>query len=253
MRPHAHAFLTGYRVSVVVSDVPPVPSGCPPVDSLLGGGFERATVTQLYGPPASGKTNLALSTAVATAASDGKSLYIDTEGFSLERCRQIATGITDRVDPEAILDRLVISEVHDFQGQQQAIRDAETIADGLDLIVLDSATGFYRLERINEGEDDAGDALRQLADQVAFLLGLARRHSLAVVLTNQVFTDPESEMFRPLGGYTLEHWSGTILKLDRYRGGKRKVTLQKHRSRPAGESVQVQLTDAGIVGVESAP
>ncbi|WP_264371934.1 ATPase domain-containing protein [Halomicrobium sp. ZPS1] len=38
-----------------------VSTGCAEIDDLLGGGFERGAVTQIYGPPAAGKTNLALS------------------------------------------------------------------------------------------------------------------------------------------------------------------------------------------------
>ncbi|MFD1596627.1 ATPase domain-containing protein, partial [Haloplanus litoreus] len=67
----------------------PVSTGCPPLDDLLGGGFERGTVTQVYGPPAAGKTNLALSAAVQVAASGGTAVYVDTEGLSVDRFRQL--------------------------------------------------------------------------------------------------------------------------------------------------------------------
>ena len=48
-----------------------ISTGCAPLDELLGGGIERGTVTQLYGPPAAGKTNVALSAAVQVAADGG--------------------------------------------------------------------------------------------------------------------------------------------------------------------------------------
>ena len=51
-----------------MNDGEPVATGCDPVDGLLGGGFERGTVTQVYGPPAAGKTNLALAAAIEVAA-----------------------------------------------------------------------------------------------------------------------------------------------------------------------------------------
>jgi len=50
----------------------PVPTGCQPIDDLLGGGFERGTVTQVYGEPAAGKTNLALAAAVEAAVDGGR-------------------------------------------------------------------------------------------------------------------------------------------------------------------------------------
>ncbi|OYR59922.1 DNA repair protein RadB, partial [Halorubrum sp. E3] len=55
----------------------PIPTGCRPVDDLLGGGFERGVVTQVYGPPAAGKTNLALAAAVEVAGGGDRALYID--------------------------------------------------------------------------------------------------------------------------------------------------------------------------------
>ncbi|PCR91108.1 DNA repair and recombination protein RadB [Natrinema ejinorense] len=237
-----------------------IPTGCGPVDELLGGGFERGTVTQLYGPPAAGKTNLALSAAVETAVGGGTAVYIDTEGVSLDRFQQLLEaavggpardrtgaprdGETD--DVEAVASRIVIEDALDFEEQAEAVRDAEEFAERAELIVLDSATGFYRLERTADG--DEGEALRSVTRQVTHLLSLARKHDLAVVLTNQVFADPDSDRTRGLGGNTLEHWTGTVVRLERFRGGKRRATLEKHRSKPAGESVQFRITDTGLEG-----
>lgn len=220
-------------------------TGCTAIDDLLGGGFERGIVSQVYGPPAAGKTNLALSTAVDVAANGGSALYVDTEGLSVERFRQIARGTaTDEQEFETITSRLIISEAHDFEEQAEAVRDAEDVAEEVDLVVLDSATGFYRLERTDDQE--AGDALRRVTAQVTHLLSLARKHDLGVIITNQVYTDPDSDRARPLGGHTLEHWSGVVLRLDRFRGGNRRATLEKHDSRPAGETVTFEIVEGGL-------
>ncbi len=241
----------------------PIRTGCAPVDELLGGGFERGVVTQLYGPPAAGKTNLALAAAVEVAAAGDRVLYIDTEGLSIDRFRQLAearvhggsvdehahgAGADDHDTDErveTIAGRLIITEAYDFDDQREAVRDAEELATEVDLIVLDSATGFYRLER---GDDvEGGDSLRDVAKQVTHLLSLARRHDLAVVITNQVFTDPDADRTRALGGNTLEHWTGTILRVDRFRGGNRRATLEKHRSKAAGETATFRIVDEGLV------
>ena len=37
------------------------------IDSMLGGGFEKGTITQIFGPPSSGKSNIALTLAVNVA------------------------------------------------------------------------------------------------------------------------------------------------------------------------------------------
>ncbi|WP_435184595.1 DNA repair and recombination protein RadB [Halobellus sp. EA9] len=224
-------------------------TGCRALDELLGGGFERGTVTQLYGPPAAGKTNVALSAAVRVAGAGDRAVYIDTEGLSIDRFRQLADAVAgDEATVEEITSRLIVSEAHDFEEQEQAVRDAEEFAERAELIVLDSATGFYRLERTADGE--AGESLRRVARQVTHLLSLARKHDLAVVVTNQVFTDPDTDRARPLGGHTLEHWTGAVVRLERFRGGNRRATLEKHRAKPAGESVTFEITDEGLAATE---
>ncbi|MFB6101208.1 MAG: AAA family ATPase [Haloplanus sp.] len=255
----------------------PVPTGCAPLDDLLGGGFERGTVTQVYGPPAAGKTNLALSAAVQVAASGGTAVYIDTEGLSVDRFQQLAAAVANREerpssgnrtktddsegsespratgeagdshDLETITSRIVVTEAHDFAEQEEAVRDAADFAPRAELIVLDSATGFYRLER---HDDDEGETLRRVGRQVTHLLSLARKHDLAVVVTNQVFTDPDGDRSRALGGHTLNHWTGTVLRLDRFRGGNRRATLEKHRSKPAGETATFRITAEGLAAGE---
>jgi DNA repair protein RadB len=231
-----------------VAEPAPVSTGCSPLDDLLDGGLERGTVTQLYGPPAAGKTNVALSAAVETAAAGGTALYVDTEGLSIERFRQIAEA-RDRApaDVEALTSRIVVSAAHDFGEQREAVQDAADFADRADLVVVDSITGFYRLERT---QDEDGEALRDVARQVTHLLGLARRHDLAVLVTNQVYTDPGSNQDRPLGGHTLAHWTGVIVRLERFRGGIRRATLEKHGAKPAGETARFQITGSGLAGVE---
>jgi DNA repair protein RadB len=224
-------------------------TGCQSLDDLLGDGFERGTVTQLYGPPAAGKTNLALSAAVNVAADGGTAVYIDTEGLSADRFRQLAAAAAgDDRSIEDVTSRLIISDAHDFASQEEAVRDAAEFAERAELIVLDSATGFYRLERT--GDTDAGDSLRRVAQQVTHLLSLARKHDLAVVITNQVFTDPETDRARALGGHTLDHWTGVILRLDRFRGGNRRATLEKHRSKAAGDTAAFEIGAEGLSSVE---
>ncbi|MFB6178417.1 MAG: DNA repair and recombination protein RadB [Halorientalis sp.] len=227
----------------------PIPTGCTSIDDLLGGGFERGVVTQLYGPPAAGKTNLALSAAVETAATGNSALFIDTEGLSVDRLEQVAGSRPAAL--EDIASRIIISDVLDFEQQGEAVQDAAEFAEQVELIVLDSATGFYRIKRSED--DEAGDALRTVAQQVTHLLSLARKHDIAVVITNQVYTDPDSDRAAPLGGHTLTHWSGVVCRIERFRGGNRRVTLEKHQSKPAGDTARFKITGEGLASVEDAP
>ncbi|MWG35791.1 DNA repair and recombination protein RadB [Halomarina oriensis] len=224
-----------------------ISTGCAPVDDLLGGGLERGAVTQVYGAPAAGKTNIALSAAVGVAASGSSVLYIDTEGISPDRFEQLARSVAGDEGVDELASRVIVSDALDFEEQEEAVKDAAEVASQVDLVVLDSATGFYRLERDN---DDEGATLRKVVRQITHLLSLARRHDVAVLITNQVFTDPDSDRSRGLGGHTLSHWSAAVVRLERFRGGNRRATLEKHRSKPAGGSARFRITDDGLVAAD---
>jgi DNA repair protein RadB len=190
---------------------------------------------------------------VSVAGGGESALYLDTEGLSVDRLEQLAESRTRGTDEtvEDLASRILVTQVLDFDEQEEAVRDAAEFAPEVELVVLDSATGFYRLERTAE---DGGETLRAVARQVTHLLSLARKHDLAVVITNQVFSDPEaeSERVRPLGGHTLTHWSGAVVRLERFRGGNRRATLEKHRSKPAGETARFRITTDGLESVDEA-
>jgi RecA/RadA recombinase len=57
-----------------------VPSGWPAVDGLLGGGFPRGAITELCGPPGSGKTALALAALARTTETGSLAAFVDGRG-----------------------------------------------------------------------------------------------------------------------------------------------------------------------------
>jgi len=161
-----------------VSD--PIPTGCRPVDDLLvGRGFERAGRHAGVRPASGRQDDLALAAAVEVAAGGDRALYIDTEGLSIDRFEQMAAGRANRPDVdetvEEIASRLVISEAYDFDDQREAVRDAEELAEEIELIVLDSATGFYRLERAGDTEGGESPEGRKAGDAPP-VSGPATRH-----------------------------------------------------------------------------
>ncbi|MDY7081847.1 MAG: DNA repair and recombination protein RadB [Halobacteria archaeon] len=229
-------------------------TGCESLDSLLGGGFERGVVSQLYGLPGTGKTNICIQTAVETIRDGGSVVYIDTEGFSPARFEQIAGDDSDEIARE-----FIVKEVYDFDEQVVAVRDVENLASEIDLVILDSATGLYRVEPHDEdanGSDDESP-LKRLTRQVTHLTSLARRYDFAAVITNQVYTRMENGMgsnnasgnsngISPLGGRMVEHWTKAIVRLEKSGGNSRKAFLEKHRSQPTGRSASFHISDDGI-------
>jgi len=214
-------------------------SGDPAFDALIGGGLEPRTITQLYGEPASGKSTICLVAAIAALRAGNAVVYIDSEGFSIERFRQIAGA-----DTEKIADRLFLFEPLDFEHQGIVIAEAEKVlkAHKPRLLVMDSATALYRTD-LEKGRD----ALQVLTKQMIHLLGYAKRYDIPVIITNQVYMDTTRNTWYGLGGYALEHISKVIVRLEKAESpGLRRARLVKHRSQPEGASIEYEITESGI-------
>ena len=50
------------------------------LDEILGGGVEKGCITQFYGPPGCGKTNIALKILYEATKNGKKAIFMDTEG-----------------------------------------------------------------------------------------------------------------------------------------------------------------------------
>ncbi|MDK2890816.1 MAG: repair protein RadB [Methanoculleus sp.] len=217
-----------------------VSTGSQALDDLLGGGLERRTITQIYGEPASGKSAFCLMAAVATLRAGNSVVYIDTEGFSVERFSQLAGE-----NAGAFADRLYLFEPIDFAQQGAMIADTEGLLKKngpapVGLLVMDSATALYRTEL-----DLGREALRKLSHHMIKLLGLAKKYDIPVLITNQIYMDVERDRVAGLGGTALEHLSKAIVRLEK-KDGVRRAMLRKHRSRPEGLSFDFVITEDGI-------
>jgi DNA repair protein RadB len=225
-------------------------TGCKSIDELLGGGFEAGTVTQLYGEAGSGKTNICLQMAVACARNGNSVIIIDSEGLSPERFLQIAAAHASGDEAvERIAGRIILYQPQNFEQQTSCIKEIEKVIkekegkSAVALVILDSATLFYRLEQ----EDERNLYLKGLANQIAHLLEIARRYNLAVIITNQVYKDIEKGELRPVAEYTLEYLSKVIVQLEKVAGGgKRRAILKKHRSMPEDTSCTFFITGTGV-------
>jgi DNA repair protein RadB len=219
------------------------PCGCKCIDEMLGGGVEGGIVTQLYGASGTGKTNICIQLAVECVKSGKKVVFIDTEGFSAERFKQIAGD-----DAKKIAGNIIIYEPASFEQQYSAITDIEKLmSDKIGLIILDSAALFYRLGLTQDDSEEQNVGLRrELVNQIGILHGIARKYSVAVVITNQVFKDVTTGELCPVGGNALEHLSKTIILLEKTGMSKRRATLRKHRSRSEGVYCDFVLTEKGV-------
>jgi DNA repair protein RadB len=219
-----------------------VPLGCVSLDRLLGSGIKTRTITQVYGEFGTGKSNICLQAVVRCIGMGKKVVYIDPEGsFSEKRVEQIA-----RESKQKVLDNTYLVEVSDFEEQCKAVDELpEKIDEDVLLIVVDSIAYLYRLA-IGE-EKDYRKVNQALGLQLARLLDIARKRNVAVLITNQVYTDQKTGEKEPVGGDILKYASKIIVRLDKIDAERRKATLVKHQHRKAGESAGFRIVGAGVV------
>jgi DNA repair protein RadB len=214
-----------------------ISTGAVGLDNLLGGGLESRVITQFFGEAGSGKSTLCLMAVVSVLRNGGGVVYIDSEGFSIERFSQIAGNSTME-----FAKHLYIFEPSTFAEQGMMIAESERlIKTGIaHLIVVDSATALYRVEQM-----DMKDALSMLSHQMMVLLGIAKRYDIPVLITNQVFMDIDHHRLSGLGGTALSHISKAIIRVEKYEGYRRAV-ISKHRSLAEGNSWEFVITSDGV-------
>jgi DNA repair protein RadB len=214
-----------------------VGTGARVLDRLLDGGYESDAITTIYGPAGSGKTNLALLAAVEVAKSGKKVIFIDTEGgFSVHRLKQVMP------EYKRILDRIVFLRPTTFEEQKKAIETlAELVSSKVGLIVVDTITMLYRLER-TVGE---GDSNKELGLQIASLNRICRTKGIPILMTSQVYSRFDDSAIHVVGGDLIKYGSKCLLELQPLHT-KRRVILKKHRSIPSEGEGFFHIVERGI-------
>lgn len=217
-----------------------IPTGSEGFDKLLRGGLEPKMITQFFGEAGSGKSTLCLVCAVEAIRRGKSVVYIDTEGFSVERFSQIAGA-----DADEFAKRIYVCEPNSFAEQGMMIAESESLlkSGNVGLIVIDSVTALYRVENMQTSE-----ALNMLSKQMINLLGLAKRYDIPALVTNQVFMDVDKGRLKGLGGTHLSHISKAIVKIERFEGYRRAV-ISKHRSLPEGAYWDFRIVEGGVESV----
>lgn len=206
--------------------------------------FLPKTITQLYGPAASGKTNICLIAAVEEAKKGNKVVFIDTEGsFSKERIKQLSGK-----DLNTVLSNIILAEPNDFDEQKIAINKLEDLAgEGkASLIIIDSLVSLYRLEM---GGGDAYALNREMGKLLAKLVKIGKKYNIPILVSNQVYSsfekgDAESRI-TPVGRDLLRYWTKVIIGL-RKEDDCRVAILERHKFKKEGESVRFTIDNHGI-------
>lgn len=187
-------------------------TGFAEVDRLLGGGFPRGRMSEIAGPPSSGRTSLALGL-LATVTGAGETAALVDRADAFDPASAEAAGVD--------LERVLWLRARD---PGDALRCIERLlqTDGFALVVLDETTATtalpsttaLRLSRLTAGGDAA-----------------------LVLLGRERLAGPHAEIALELRPGAAR-FAGTPALLEELEIG---VHLTRHRTAPAGRTVSLRL------------
>ena len=192
-----------------------VTTGTKNLDDLLGGGIETWAITEFYGEFGSGKTQLCHTLCCNVQLPrdqyglEAAAIYVDTEGtFRPERIAEIAAA--RGMDPEAVLKKIIVARAYNSAHQELIVKDVGRVieANKAKLVIIDSAVAHYRAEFLGRGT--LAERQQRLNRFMHHLLRIAEIYNVAVVVTNQVQSAPDSyfgDPTRPTGGHVVAHTS----------------------------------------------
>ncbi|QGA15465.1 hypothetical protein EYB26_003123 [Talaromyces marneffei] len=224
-------FTTATEMHARRSELISITTGSKQLDTLLAGGIETGSITEIFGEFRTGKSQLCHTLAVTCqlpfdmGGGEGKCLYIDTEG-TFRPVRLLAVAQRYGLVGEEVLDNVAYARAYNSDHQLQLLNQASQMMceTRFSLLIVDSATALYRTDFNGRGE--LSNRQTHLAKFLRTLQRLADEFGIAIVITNQVVSQVDggpSSMFnpdpkKPIGGNIIAHASTTRLSLKKGRG-----------------------------------
>ncbi|MFQ6076610.1 MAG: DNA repair and recombination protein RadA, partial [Candidatus Bathyarchaeia archaeon] len=233
-------------------------TGSTNLDTLLGGGVETQAITEVYGDFGSGKTQLCHTLCVTCqrppeeGGLGGGAIYVDTEStFRPERLYQIAQ--TRGIDPEETVRNVTFCKVYNSSHLELVVRALGKHIEKCNarLVVVDSVISLHRAEFMGRGT--LAERQQRLNNMIHRLLRLAEIYNIAVVVTNQVQTKPDTffgDPTRPAGGNVIAHACTYRIYL-RKAGKDRSATIVDSPCHPY-VNTKFTITEAGVTDPEGA-
>lgn len=185
------------------------------LDELFLGGIETQAVTEFYGEFGSGKSQICHTLCITagqpveSGGLDSGVIYVDTEGtFRPERLEQIARE--RGVDPLHALKNVAVCKVYNSSHLELIVKNLGKYVDDYKakLVIIDSIISLHRAEFAGRGT--LADRQQRLNSIMHKLLRIAEIYNIALVVTNQVQSAPDTffgDPTRPTGGNVIGHAS----------------------------------------------
>ncbi|HMD70117.1 MAG TPA: hypothetical protein VKF41_02175 [Bryobacteraceae bacterium] len=223
-----------------------IPTGFPALDQALGpGGFPRSAMSELFGPPACGKTTLALQWVAHMQASGLAAAWIDAD-HTFDAAYAAALGV--------VLDGLPLALP---ESAEQALEMAGRLAlsGAVDAVVIDSAAALAPQVELDAGvTGGAGLQSRVLASGLKRLARAVAKSDAAVLFLNQTrsrMNPSEGEAETSAGGPSLKLYAAVRLVLEPADG--RSVRFRTLKNKAAAAFREGVLGRGGAVGFARTP
>jgi DNA repair protein RadA len=233
-------------------------TGCKKLDEILGGGIETQALTELIGEYGSGKTQICMMLSITAqlphdkGGLEGRVVFIDTEGtFMPERVYQIASSMG--LNPKEAASNIFVARAYNSSHQCLLIDRLFMLCpeNNVKLVVVDSMISHFRGEYI--GRENLSDRQQKLNQYLHKLIRLSEAYNLAVVITNQVQSNPASffggDPNRPAGGNIMAHACTHRVYLRKGSKGVRVARIIDSPYLPEKEAY-FMITEKGIVDAE---
>jgi len=248
--------LSGKDAKKILGSMDHITTGLKGLDHILGGGVETCAVTEFYGPAKAGKTQIChqLCVTVQLPKEEGgleaPALYIDTERtVKYDHIQNLAERFG--LDPDLATDNVFYAYAMNSEALYDIVhkRLDEVVQNrGIKLVVVDCLTGHFRAEYC--GRESLPLRQQKLNRVIHDLLRIAVSHDLAVVVTNQVHSQPDlyGKSENPIGGHTVAHGVTFRLGLSIRKHNMRTVTVVDAPALPPDEAY-FAITSHGLVDI----
>lgn len=164
-----------------------IKTGLEKLDEILGGGLQSGTITDIFGPSGTGKTQLALQIMLNSISEKNMIFYQDTTGnFRPERLLEMAEpkGLNRQ-----LLDRISVGRITNVTEQQNVL--TKIIESDFSLIIIDNVTDLFSFEYPKE--EQILEKTTQFSKYMRQLSQIASTKNVPIVITNMIRKIGDSE------------------------------------------------------------
>ena len=249
-------------------------TGSMKLDSFLKGGIESQAITEIAGEFGSGKSQLCHTLCVTAVANNtikekdrrrgdlcrnnnnNSIIFIDTENtFRPERIHQIAEG--RGFEPEEIMKKVFVCKIYNSAHLEAIIKNLGKSIEHYKakLVIIDSIISLHRAEF--PGRETLAERQQRLNVMLHRLIRLAEIYNVAVVLTNQVQSQPDSffggvgsgsDPTRAAGGNIMGHASTYRIFLRK--AGRDRIAIMVDSPHHAYGQTRFTISEKGIQDTE---